>query len=281
MRTIIVGDVHGMLPELNDLLVTVRLTPEDLLVLCGDLLDKGPDSVGVVQYCRALRDEGQPIVLVKGNHEEKHERYRRALAKSGKQPDLKGVAEIAEINAGLTPADVRFLDTAVMFHRIPEHDSLVVHAGITPSLHDLSTASHGELAKLLRVRYITGRRKVTLTVEVSGEAEVEVGDTLELPASIVKVVKKSIREKGDFMQLGENTPEDPFWATVYDGRFGHVFFGHEPFTGNDVPESFPHATGLDLGCVFGGRLACAILAPGQQRQYASVKAHAAFCAERE
>ena len=29
--------------------------------------------------------------------------------------------------------------------------------------------------------------------------------------------------------LGDEAPTDPYWAEVYDGRFGHVVFGHEAF----------------------------------------------------
>ena len=56
---------------------------------------------------------------------------------------------------------------------------------------------------------------------------------------------------GKMLELGKNKPGDPFWAEVYDGRFGHVVFGHEPLYGVTF---FPHATGIDTSAVYGGLL---------------------------
>ncbi|HEX8909086.1 MAG TPA: metallophosphoesterase, partial [Anaeromyxobacteraceae bacterium] len=56
VRTIVVGDVHGCLEELDELLRLVELRPGfDRLVFVGDLLDRGPDSLGVVRRARELR----------------------------------------------------------------------------------------------------------------------------------------------------------------------------------------------------------------------------------
>ena len=47
-RVIVIGDVHGCLRELDNLLDKVDYQQgHDTLVLAGDLVDKGPDSVGV------------------------------------------------------------------------------------------------------------------------------------------------------------------------------------------------------------------------------------------
>ena len=40
-RVVAVSDVHGNLPFLKGLLDTVKLTPDDVLVIVGDLLEKG------------------------------------------------------------------------------------------------------------------------------------------------------------------------------------------------------------------------------------------------
>ena len=70
MRTILLGDVHGCLDELRDLLSLLALTRDDVLVSLGDLVDKGPYSAEVVQHLRDLRYTGHNVVLVEGNHEE-------------------------------------------------------------------------------------------------------------------------------------------------------------------------------------------------------------------
>jgi hypothetical protein len=66
-RTIIIGDIHGCLEEFNLLLNKLNYNVlNDRVVLLGDLLDRGPDPVGVVRRARQLNLE-----CIMGNHEHK------------------------------------------------------------------------------------------------------------------------------------------------------------------------------------------------------------------
>ena len=80
-RHIFVGDVHGCLDELVELLTSLRVTPRDVVVLLGDLLDRGPDPAAVVRYARA-----HEFLCVVGNHEDKALRY-RAHELAGRAPN--------------------------------------------------------------------------------------------------------------------------------------------------------------------------------------------------
>ncbi|MCI8990325.1 MAG: serine/threonine protein phosphatase [Lawsonibacter sp.] len=53
-RIIAVSDIHGNLPFFLALMDKVRLTPEDILVLDGDLLEKGRDSLPLLRHLMAL-----------------------------------------------------------------------------------------------------------------------------------------------------------------------------------------------------------------------------------
>lgn len=71
-----IGDIHGRLDLLNALLAQIEAEVAALpkrrnfLVLLGDLIDRGPDSRGVVERLRTYRhEEIRPVFLV-GNHEE-------------------------------------------------------------------------------------------------------------------------------------------------------------------------------------------------------------------
>ena len=290
-RTFIVGDIHGMWAELVGLLADIGLTKDDVFVSVGDLLDKGPESARVVQHLRDLREHGYNVVLVKGNHEDKHERFRAAYAKAGDKVKMLGVERLKAITADLSPEDIAFLDSAVIYHRIPEHKALVVHAGVRPSteslpsLEEYAAMSKGEQSKfnrVLRVRHVTGKTTAKVTVEfaVDGLSQ-EAIDALD-PATVASlaaeavVVRKQVRRKGSFISLGQEGPDDPFWAEVYDGRFGHVYFGHSPFPDAAEPVRFPHATGLDTGAVFGGRLSAVVLENGQEPRFVTVQASGKF-----
>lgn len=274
MRTLIVGDIHGMILELRTLLQQVGFSKSDRLVLVGDLVDKGPDSAGVVRHLRELRESGHDVILVQGNHEEKHSRYRMAVAKTPGTPKMKGVEEMEAITAGLLPADIAFLDAALPFFQIPEHSALVVHGGILPTMTELDAQDKALRGRLLRVRHVRGRPEIKVTVEYLYDHEV--GDQPDTTYMSRTVVKKVVKAAGEFVPLGDERPDDPFWADVYDGRFGHVFFGHSPFPTAVEPVSFPHATGLDLGAVYGGRLAAAILEPGRPTRFETVVATGKF-----
>ena len=49
-RILAVSDIHGNLPFLQHLLEKVSFSPDDILVLVGDMLEKGPDSLGLLRY---------------------------------------------------------------------------------------------------------------------------------------------------------------------------------------------------------------------------------------
>jgi hypothetical protein len=76
-------------------------------------------------------------------------------------------------------------------------------------------------------------------------------------------------DTGHFIGLGQERDVDPFWADVYDGRFGHVIFGHQPFV--DGVKHFNHATGIDSGAVQGGSLSSLIINTDGNRSVVSVK----------
>lgn len=122
-RTLLIGDVHGCNDELGDLLTASGWTPEDRLVLVGDLVAKGPDSAGVVQRARELGALG-----VLGNHDAHFLDVRDGLSKKAHH--------VAQAST-LTPEDWKYLDHLPLWLDLPELNCLVVHAGLIPSV-DLS-----------------------------------------------------------------------------------------------------------------------------------------------
>lgn len=62
------GDIHGMITRLNSLLAKVSYTSKDLLVFLGDYIDRGEDSIGVIDRIMALEKKTN-VVALKGNHE--------------------------------------------------------------------------------------------------------------------------------------------------------------------------------------------------------------------
>lgn len=67
----IIGDIHGEIAALDSLLARLEAAPrgrDRTLVFVGDLIDRGPDSVAVVQRVADLVDRGRAVAVL-GNHE--------------------------------------------------------------------------------------------------------------------------------------------------------------------------------------------------------------------
>ncbi len=72
-RIIAIGDVHGCSVELAELLAVLKPKPDDQIIFLGDLVNRGPDSVGVLEIFRSLK-KARSIV---GNHELRLLQYRK------------------------------------------------------------------------------------------------------------------------------------------------------------------------------------------------------------
>lgn len=66
-----IGDVHGCCRTLRTMVEDrIRLETGDILFLLGDLIDRGPDSRGVLDYLLRLIAAGHDVRPLMGNHEE-------------------------------------------------------------------------------------------------------------------------------------------------------------------------------------------------------------------
>lgn len=70
-RALVISDIHGCYDAFNRLLELVSYDPSsDQLILLGDFVDKGPDSLEVVELARSLvQDSG--AIAIQGNHDER------------------------------------------------------------------------------------------------------------------------------------------------------------------------------------------------------------------
>jgi diadenosine tetraphosphatase ApaH/serine/threonine PP2A family protein phosphatase len=194
LRTVFVGDVHGCLQELEELLVVAAVGPGDRVVLVGDMTAKGPDSVGVVELARA---RGFGAVL--GNHDAKV----LALLEDPAEPPGRG--DHAQVARALSPGAREYLRSLPLYLELGELGVVVVHGGLVPGI----PLAQQEKKFLLNLRSIT-------------------------PAGTPS------------KRVDDGVP----WASLWKGP-AHVVFGHDAVRGL---QQHPFATGLDTGCVYGGKL---------------------------
>ncbi len=55
-RVVVISDIHANLPYLRGLLDKVQLKKEDMLIILGDMVEKGPDSLETLRYIMGLRE---------------------------------------------------------------------------------------------------------------------------------------------------------------------------------------------------------------------------------
>jgi protein phosphatase len=218
----VIGDVHGCLDELTELLAKLGYQTErdtsGLLtgashpqgrkaVFLGDLVDRGPDTPGVLRLVMGMTAAGTALAVA-GNHEAKLVRALRGrnvktshgLAESLHQLDA---AEAAE--PGFRQRAGRFLDGLISHYVLDGGRLVVAHAG-------LKEAYQGRASGRVRSFALYG--------DTTGETD-EFGLPVRYP-----------------------------WANDYRGR-AMVLYGHTPLP---EPEWVNNTLCLDTGCVFGGRL---------------------------
>ena len=245
-RIIIIGDVHGCLDELNELCLQLSLEKGDSVYSIGDLIDRGPDSAGVVNFCAELGKICN-FRLVLGNHEEKFLRWLHHIEnKTGMESQMKGTDEFPDLLSGLSAEGLDLIRSACYSIYLKDENITLLHGGISaqPKFPFPETYCYG----------------IHNPKDLKG---------LDL---ITKI--RYLNPEGKFVSINEETAEDHYWAEVYDGSFGQIFFGHQPFI-QETPEQFSHATCLDTGCVFGGWLSAVVLENGI-REYVSVKGKEAY-----
>lgn len=127
-RVIVIGDVHGCITELQALLRLADFQPGDQVVLLGDLVAKGPDSVGVVQMAREIGAR-----TVRGNHDFEVVRWWEARERGDGQQSVVSM-EHARIAEQLGAAEHAWLVESPWFIESEEMGYLFVHAGFIPGV---------------------------------------------------------------------------------------------------------------------------------------------------
>lgn len=234
-----VGDVQGCLEALDALLERIGFEPgRDRLWLCGDLVNRGPDSAGVLERVRGL---GGAAITVLGNH------------------DLHWLAQ----NAGAGDAEIRahanWLRSRPLAHFDADLNCLLVHAGVLP-IWDLEQA----LARAAEVEStLQGGRCREFLGEMYGDVPHAWQDDLSGMGRLRMIVNVFTRMRMidgqarlDFSWKGPPGGQPPYLAPWFSRGSKlppgcRVVFGHWSALGCFVSD---RCIALDSGCVWGGSL---------------------------
>jgi bis(5'-nucleosyl)-tetraphosphatase (symmetrical) len=247
-----IGDVQGCYQELRTLLARLKFSSDrDELWFVGDLVNRGPQSLEVLRYVRALGDNA---VTVLGNHD----LHLLALAHDKKRKRRSGDTLDAIFDAPDRGAIIEWLIARPLAHFDAAHANLMVHAGVVPQwTAQLTVALAGEVGAALEREpreffdQMYGDRPDTWSDDLDGM------ERLRFAVNAMTRMRLCTADgRIDLKMKGPpNEARLPF----------RPWFEHETRLTRDVRVIFGHwsalgliqahgVVGLDSGCVWGGSL---------------------------
>jgi len=224
-----IGDVHGRLDLLEDLLARIRddagRNPDDAartLIFLGDYVDRGPESRGVVEAVMADPLPGFATVRLLGNHEEAMLAF------------LDGESD------GLDWLSFGGLET-LMSYGVPLRS--------LPSSGESVRALQNSLIEAVPERHVAFFRKCALHHSV--------GDYLFVHAGVRPGTSLERQSRTDLLWIRDDflRVRNPLPGRV-------VVHGH---TICDLPQNREHRINIDTGAFVSGRLTCLVLRGSERR----------------
>lgn len=132
-RTFVIGDIHGGLRALEQVLARAAVTPDDLVVFLGDYVDGWSESPEVLDFLLQWRTSHQGVFL-RGNHDMLLlEWFKTGIEKPqwlrhGGQPTLKAYASVSATDKARHAA---FIENDLVDFYQDDQQRLFVHAGFT------------------------------------------------------------------------------------------------------------------------------------------------------
>jgi serine/threonine protein phosphatase 1 len=131
-RTYIIGDIHGALLALKEILYKVEITQDDTIVFLGDYVDGWSDSAATIDYLIHLQSIYK-CVFIKGNHDDLLLKY--LTSKTYNEEWIKhGGASTLEAYNNLNQESInKHIDFLVNLqdYYLDSNNRLFIHAGFT------------------------------------------------------------------------------------------------------------------------------------------------------
>lgn len=131
-RTFVIGDIHGALKALQQLVNEVNLQPTDRLIFLGDLVDGWSQSFEVVEIAMTL-SKTNPCIFIKGNHDIwcldwlKTGYIDQLWFESGGEATIKSYQQLTE---SAKATHIHFIENMVDFY-VDDENRLFIHAGFS------------------------------------------------------------------------------------------------------------------------------------------------------
>jgi bis(5'-nucleosyl)-tetraphosphatase (symmetrical) len=270
MALYLIGDIQGCNQALGHLLDHLNFSPSrDELVLLGDLVNRGPDSLGVLRRLVAL--DGSARCLL-GNHDLHLLAVAAGVRGPGRHDTLDALLQTPEREALLHWLRQQHL---ALLQPTASRPCLMVHAGVLPSWSvDQTMALAGELQSVLRspdhldfLRHMYGNTPDAWSETLSGWERLRV-----IVNALTRLRYCSAEGQMEFdSKEGLDAAPEGFmpWFDVPGRQSAEalIAFGHWSTLG---PLQRPDVQALDSGCVWGGSLTALRLDSSAAAQHARI-----------
>lgn len=253
MSTYVIGDVQGCFDELKQLLTQIEFNPDhDTLWFTGDLINRGPNSLAVLRFVKALGDRHQ---IVLGNHD------LHLLAVAYGAADMNRHDTINDILTAPDKAElIDWLRHCPLLYHDAQTAYVLVHAGLAPAW---TIKQAEQLAREVET-VLRSSHPSTFLKHMYGNLPDEWRDDLSGVERLRCITNYLTRMRFcytdgrlDLIYKGEiaGKPKDLIpWFEVKPraNAEAKIIFGHWAALGGEV--NMPNLYALDTGCVWGNCL---------------------------
>jgi serine/threonine protein phosphatase 1 len=132
MRTLVIGDIHGGLRAVHQILERAKVSPNDKLIFLGDYVDGWSQSPEVIDLLISMK-KSHNIICIRGNHDDLLLEWLKNGTDNPQWHQHGGEATIAAYqtrNTETLKTHIIFLESLEDFH-LDEQNRLFIHAGFT------------------------------------------------------------------------------------------------------------------------------------------------------
>jgi len=252
MTTYAIGDIQGCYDALISLLKKINFSSDkDILWFTGDLVNRGPDSLKVIQYVQSLKENA---VTVLGNHD----LHMLAILTGIEQQRPKDTLD-AIIKSSKKNQIIDWIRQQPLIHTEKKSPFVLVHAGVYPEW-DIPTAKAlaSEVEnKLKSENYLKFLKNMYGNKPAVWSEELKSFDRLRFITNCftrMRYLNDDLELNLKYKGAPKNTPEHlkPWFKFGAKNRKKHkIIFGHWSTLGFQNEDS---VYSLDTGCLWGGKL---------------------------
>ncbi|RLA03543.1 MAG: diadenosine tetraphosphatase [Gammaproteobacteria bacterium] len=251
MATYAIGDVQGCREQLEALLDHINFDPHsDKLWFAGDLVNRGPDSLGTLRLIHSIRDS---VVAVLGNHDLHLLAVSEDRSRGNRKDTFASLLDAPDVETLL-----HWLRGCPLVH--VEGEFLMVHAGVHPLWDRQATLNYSrEVEQVLRgnnyrafFQQMYGNKPESWSEDLTGQ------DRLRFITNVLSRMRYCYQDNSLDMSckgpISEAPPELIPWFDSADRieHCGYILHGHwASLMGGEAKEGI---ISLDTGCVWGNVL---------------------------